>query len=62
MKCKTCGNNTQYGNEYCESETCMDSMIEQEKSAIRNQGMVKFESLTEAYNLWNREDTLIMLK
>jgi hypothetical protein len=49
MKCKTCGKNTQYGNEYC--ETCMDSMIEQEKSAIRNQGMVKFESLTEAYNV-----------
>ncbi len=50
MKCKTCGNNTQYGNEYCES--CMDEMIEQEKSAIRNQGMVKFESLTDAYTVY----------
>lgn len=49
MKCK-CGNNTQYGNEFC--ETCRDSMIEQEKSAIRNQGMVKFESLTDAYTVY----------
>jgi len=61
MKCKTCGNNTEYGNEFC--ETCIDKGIEQEKNATRNQGMAKFESLTEAYRIYvSARDSISKIK